>query len=439
MGDVPARSQERDPARDGWLFPQRYDVETFDEAIQLALSNLTAAERKTCVAAANAASMMPTDWVMSRELRDRYLALPVEESTALRRSWQALFVADGADIAAQVDRLESIPDSDGTRTALAKVSSLRDASRLVNDDEARLLSEAVNLVADGAGVDATDWGALSAERKAALFAGLPGDDWGYSTVQFENFDQMMEIGAVSRIVYWDALPTSVPAGTVARLFEICDGKIIEVQGDMWAFLRDTTLGPRVKLPPSEAYMTGGPAIEIAASDVEQPGTHWIRADQEPSVILAEIAAACDLPAGTQPSFAIVGSRGFCEYPIHRDTPIGRVSVVASGISDKGPAFAGFAQMDDVTDADLAGPVAYAMAMFENSSRGEWPSPAAYAEARLEVHYDDLDRISHLIDFERHAADLDCVYVRSTNGVHVFFTPDLAVDIPRNPPTAGLDI
>ena len=162
------------------------------------------------------------------------------------------------------------------------------------------------------------------------------------------------------------------------------------------------------------------AIRIVNAGGDHHGPLWFAADRVASAILADIAAAI----GADTAFTIVDSRGFFSYPVDYDTPIGRLSVVARGIRERGPVFAGFAQIHELDPSEIDGDLPYALSVFDNASRGQWKSSSAYAEARMDVEVDGLDNIRHLIDFDGYAEEIDCVYVTVPGGVHVFSVSDL---------------
>lgn len=168
-------------------------------------------------------------------------------------------------------------------------------------------------------------------------------------------------------------------------------------------------------------MTVTPAIRIVNfGGAHIGGALWFAADRDESEIRADI----DASIGAETAFTIVASRGFCDYLVENDTPIGRLSVVARGIRDRGTVFAAFAQLDELDSSELDEGLPYVLSVFDNASRGAWESLGAYAEARLSVDFDGLHRIRHLIDFDRYAEEIDCVYVTVPGGVHVFSVSDL---------------
>ena len=242
----PPQDYGLESAGDGWLAAAASRLCGFEQAVRLGLSQLPAEFRATCSELAARKQLSLIDWVLSGEAHDRCLALPVQESGEADTAWQAFFVLDGERAAVQIARLMHDYDSgDETRTALGLATSRDDASRIVAGDQAALLQDAVRRAAAEAGVDISDWGTVSERHKADLFGALPVDSWYYHPGMFDQFDAMMAGDAPAGCVDWDALPTSVPAGTVSRMFELCDGVVMEIQGDMWAFLRDT---PVVAIP-----------------------------------------------------------------------------------------------------------------------------------------------------------------------------------------------
>ncbi len=132
-----------------------------------------------------------------------------------------------------------------------------------------------------------------------------------------------------------------------------------------------------------------PRIYVASlSDYNAGRLHgqWLVADQSPDDLAAAVATM--LAASREPGaeeWAIHDYEGFGALPLSEYEPLERVSLIARGIVEHGPAFAAWA-VRDPSDPGVA-------EQFEETFRGQWPSTEAYAEELL----DDLGATAALDD------------------------------------------
>ncbi len=147
---------------------------------------------------------------------------------------------------------------------------------------------------------------------------------------------------------------------------------------------------RIERPVShEAAGPPAPRIYVASlSDYNAGRLHgqWLAADQSPDDLAAAVATM--LAASRQPGaeeWAIHDYEGFGALALSEYEPLERVSLIARGIVEHGPAFAAWAARDP-SDPGLA-------EQFEGTFRGQWPSTEAYAEELL----DDLGATAALDD------------------------------------------
>jgi antirestriction protein len=148
---------------------------------------------------------------------------------------------------------------------------------------------------------------------------------------------------------------------------------------------------------------------------------WIRADQEPDELLAEIAAMLarsPLPGAEE--WAIHDQEGFDPVRLSEHEAIDTISRLATGIARHGPAFAHWAA--------CAGTSTEALASFHQHYMGHWPSVEAFVEALLHDLGADLARLVprwlqpyvrlDCSDFARDLAS-EIHIADGAHGIHVF--------------------
>ncbi len=138
---------------------------------------------------------------------------------------------------------------------------------------------------------------------------------------------------------------------------------------------------QLERPVSHEGAAGPPAPRIyvaSLSDYNAARLHgqWLAADQSPDDLAAAVAAM--LAASREPGaeeWAIHDYEGFGALRLSEYDPLERVSLIARGVVEHGPAFAAWAARDP-SDPGLA-------EQFEETFRGQWPSTEAYAEELLD--------------------------------------------------------
>jgi antirestriction protein len=104
---------------------------------------------------------------------------------------------------------------------------------------------------------------------------------------------------------------------------------------------------------------------------------WIAADQTPEDILEEIQGM--LGASPEPraeEWSIHDYDGLGSLQLGEAESLARISAIASGITEHGPAFSGWLAYDSSRDASEA-------QAFKDAYRGDWESLRAYAETYAE--------------------------------------------------------
>jgi antirestriction protein len=125
---------------------------------------------------------------------------------------------------------------------------------------------------------------------------------------------------------------------------------------------------------------GSPRIYVVCLSAYNEGNlhgRWIAADQTPEDILEEIQgmlASSDESRAEE--WLIHDYDGFGSLQLGEAESLARISAIASGITEHGPAFGGWLAYDSSRDASE--PKA-----FTDAYRGEWESLSAYTEAYAE--------------------------------------------------------
>lgn len=130
--------------------------------------------------------------------------------------------------------------------------------------------------------------------------------------------------------------------------------------------------------PVESQPAPSPRIYVASlSDYNAGRLHgrWIDAVQDPEGLESDIKRMLDdSPEPIAEEWAIHDYEDFGDFNLHEYESLDKVSLVACGVAEHGPAFAAWAALSSEEDH---------LANFEEAYRGQWPSVEAYAEQLLD--------------------------------------------------------
>lgn len=122
---------------------------------------------------------------------------------------------------------------------------------------------------------------------------------------------------------------------------------------------------------------GSPRIYVVCLSAYNNGSlygRWIAADQTPEDILDEIQGMlASSPEPRAEEWSIHDYDGFGSLQMREAESLARISAIASGITEHGPAFGEWLAYDSSRDAAES-------KVFSDAFRGEWESLRAYTEA-----------------------------------------------------------
>jgi antirestriction protein len=133
--------------------------------------------------------------------------------------------------------------------------------------------------------------------------------------------------------------------------------------------------------PANDLATGSPRIYVACLASYNNGRlhgKWIAADHPLEDMASEVRAMlAKSPEPGAEEWAIHDYEGFGSLRLGENERLARISAIATGISEHGPAFIAWLSRD--SSRDLSKPNAFA-----DAYRGEWESLRAYTEASAEL-------------------------------------------------------